>query len=375
MTALGIPFADSGDAPAVRRPVFTVRFGDGGDPGGGGLLGAVAAAAGLSGGAGDPWQGHLASVALDLGLAPCADLATLVLAGGAQAPAVAAGDGGSIALGYADQSPVLVCTATVAAIRRGLRGSLEFTAENGGGLLSRLRRNQSYEQQSAGEIVRDLAAQAGVETDSVANGSDFPFYVIDDRRSAYGHIADLARRCGYGTWFSAQGKLNFGPLPGGDPVQSFTYGADILALSLRQAPAHPAGFSLGGDGAAGGQGQEAWPWLVKDPAGITARAGAAAEARQISHPALRSAAAAQAAAEGRMSAAARATVTGRIRVPGAPVVTVGSRIAIAGAPDAALNGAALVVRVRHRFSKSGGFVSIFDFSKSADGGAGPGGLL
>jgi hypothetical protein len=56
-------------------------------------------------------------------------------------------------------------------------------------------------------------------------------------------------------------------------------------------------------------------------------------------------------------------------------VTVGSRIAIAGAPDAALNGAALVVRVRHRFSKSGGFVSIFDFSKSADGGAGPGGLL
>lgn len=375
MTALGMPFADSGDAPAVRRPTFSVRFGDGGGSGGGGLLGAAAAAAGLTGGANDPWQGHLVSLALDLGLAPCADLATLVLAGGGQAPTVAAGDSGSISLGYADQSPVLVCSATVAAIRRGLGGALQFAAENGGGKLSRLRLNQSYEQQSAGEIVHDLAEQAGVETDSIESGSDFPFYVIDDRRSAFGHIAELARKCGFGAWFSAEGKLNFAPLPGGEPVQRFTYGADILALTLRQAPALPTGFSLAGEGAAGGQGQDAWPWLVKDPAGVTAQAGDADGARRISDPSLRSAEAAQAAADGHMAAAALTTVTGRIRVPGAPVVTVGSRIAIVGAPDAALNGAALVGRVRHQFSKSGGFISIFDFSTPAESGAGPGGPL
>jgi phage protein D len=367
MTGLGLAFADSVDAAAVRRPTFSVRFGDGGGSGGGGLLGAVAAAVGLTGGANDPWQGHLVSLALDLGLAPCADLATLVLAGGGQAPTVAAGDSGSISLGYTDQSPVLVCSATVAAIRRGLGGALQFAAENGGGKLSRLRLNQSYEQQSAGDIVHDLAEQAGVETDSIESGSGFAFYVIDDRRSAFGHIAELARKCGFGAWFSAEGKLNFAPLPGGEPVQRFTYGADILALTLRQAPAYPAGFSLGGEG------QDAWPWLVKDPAGVTAQAGDGA--RRISDPSLRSAEAAQAAADGHMAAAALTTVTGRIRVPGAPAVTVGSRIAITGAPDADLNGAALVVRVRHQFSKSGGFISIFDFSKSAESGAGPGGLL
>lgn len=371
----GLPFSDSSAPPAVRRPIFTVRFGSGGEPGGGGLLGSVAAAAGMGAAAGDPWQQHLVSVTLDLGLAPCADLATVVLATGSQSPAVAADDSGSISLGYADDGPETVYSGAVAAIRRGLDGAIRFTAENGGGKLSRLRLNQSYEQQSAGDIVRDLAGQAGVETDNVESGSSFPFYVIDDRISAYGHIADLARKCGYGAWFSPGGKLNFAPLPGGEAVQTFTYGADILALTLREGPPAAAGFSLGGEGAAGGQGQDAWPWLVKDPAGVSAQAGESDGARLISDPSLRSTEAAQAAADGHLAAAALGAATGLIRVPGAPAVTVGSRIAINGAPDGALNGGVLVTRVRHLFSKAGGFISIFDFSKSADNSAGPGGLL
>jgi len=180
----------------------------------------------------DPWQRNLVSVTLQLGLAPCVDMAELLLSADDQAPSVAIGDTGTVSLGYEDSSTDLVFTGQVESLRRSAHGTLRLAAGNGGAPLSRLRLNQSYEQQAAGDVVGELAGRAGVGTDTVEDGVDLPFYVLDDRRSAYEHIAALARKSGYLAYFTPEGKLNFKPFAAGRPVQTFAYGQDILALEV-----------------------------------------------------------------------------------------------------------------------------------------------
>ena len=86
-------------------------------------------------------------------------------------------------------------------------------------------------------------------------------------------------------------------------------------------------------------------------------------------PALRSAEAAQSAADGAASATTLSNLQGVLQVPGAPEVGVASVIEVSDAPVDALNGSALVYRVHHEYSKRSGFVSTIWFNK-LDGGVG-----
>jgi phage protein D len=338
--------------PAVRRPEFEVAFGDAGA---------------------DEWKEALVSVTVEAGVAPFVDVVEIVMSGAAQAPQPAAGDEGTVAFGYEDESTQTVFTGKVESVTNRITGQALVTAANGGGPLSRCRVNRSYEQQTAGAIVTDLAGQAGVGLDKAEDGGTFPFYVVDDRQGAWRHIAALARTCGYLACFTPEGLLRFVPIASSQPVQTFAYGADVIALQLTAAvPAFDKVTAIG-EGAAGSQGQEAWNWLVKDAAPVTAEAGAGDFARLLSDPRLRSNDLATMAAKGLMTAASLAKTAGRVLVPGAPAVTVGSAIELTDAPQDCLNGPFLVRRVRHRFSKREGFTSRIDFSR-ADDGLGLGGL-
>ena len=343
--------------PAFRRPVFAVRFGFGG------------------GGAADPWRQHLVAVAVESGLAPAVDAVEIWLTADPQAPTVALDDAGTASLGYADDSPVLTFTGKVAGVRRGLGGLTRITATSGGAALARLRVNQSYEDQTAGDVVRDLAGRAEVTTATVEDGVDLPFYVVDDRRSAWAHVATLARRSGFLAYVTPAGELFFGPYEAGDPVQTFTYGEDVLQLAAREESPEVGKVTTWGEGAAGSQGKDAWSWLVKDPAAVQGSAGGTGPERWVHDPALRSGAAARTAAQGIAEAAGRLAVTGTLLVPGAPAVTAGSTIEIAGAPQEALIGRFLVRWLRHRLDKQGGFTTRIAFSQAASGGSGAGGLL
>ncbi|HEX9371256.1 MAG TPA: hypothetical protein VF897_09625, partial [Roseiflexaceae bacterium] len=231
--------------PAVRRPVFAVSFGAGG----------------LGAGGADPWQQHVVAITLEAGLAPAVDALEIELAADAQAPTVAVGDGGSVSLGYADDGPAVVFTGAVERVARGLHGTTRVVAVNGGAALSRLRLNQSYDGRAAGEIVRDLAGRVDVATGSVEDGADLPFYIVDDRRTAYQHVAALARASGCLAYLTPAGELAFAPFAAEEPVQTFTYGVDILALELAEANPLVGAATVVGEGAAGGQGQDAWSWL------------------------------------------------------------------------------------------------------------------
>jgi phage protein D len=333
----------------VRQPVFEVTFG----------------------GATDPWERGMVALVVETGLAPAADVVEVYLSADEQAPAV--GDTGSVSLGYEDDSMELVFTGEVESVLRSVEGETHVTATNGGAALSKLRLNRSYEQRKAGDIVRDLAGGTNVGTDAVEGGAEFPFYVVDDRQSAYRHIAALARKSDYLARFTPENRLNFAPFTAGQPVQTFAYGVDILSLRVADAAAVVDAVTTVGEGAAGSQGADAWSWLVKDPAPVTGSAGGGEAERQVQDGSLRSRNAAQSAADGIANAAGRMKLTGELLVPGSPAVVVGSAIESVESPQDALNGLFLVRGVRHRFSKAGGFTTLIRFSKTGDGGLG--GLL
>jgi hypothetical protein len=354
----------------VRQPGFTVSFG-------GGSAGGLSAGLESVVGSDDPWQRSLVTLKTDSAAVPSVDTLILLLAADDQAPSVTLEDEGTVALGYEDSSIDLVFTASVSNVKHSINGKTHIFCVNGGTILAGLRINQSYEQQTAGDIVNDLTSQAGVDTDTIEDGPEFPYYVLDDRSNAYQHISSLARKSGFLAYFTPEGKLYFGSPSAGQPLQTFNYALDIINLELNGSTPVFDSVTVIGAGAAGSQGQEAWPWLVKDPESIKVQAGSGDSGRLIRDASLRSAAAIQTAADGAVAVSAIGANSGRIVVPGAPAVVVGSTIEIADAPNAALNGNFLVVRVRHELSKQRGFISCIDFSKPSNGGTlgGPGGAL
>jgi phage protein D len=343
----------STSAPTVRKPAFEVQFGNPSS---------------------DDWGQALVAFSVDLGFAPWADAAT-IYAASTDGPSAAPGDTGSLKAGYDDTSCDAIFTGQIEAVKFGIEGVTRFDAATGASALCRLRVNQGYEQSTAGDIVNDLAGKASVDTDSVQDGASYPFYAIDDRRNAWQHIAALARGNGFAAFFSAEGKLNFQPVEAGQPVQTFNYGDDILALQLSSAVPGAGQITVVGEGAAGSNGSDAWCWLLKDATASTSQSGSGDPQRLVGDPSLRSSADSQTAADSHAAAAGAATLTGWILTPGAQAVFPGSTIEIDGAPQDALNGTCVVERVRHRYSKSAGFTSLIFFTQSGAGGSGGGGGL
>jgi phage protein D len=368
-----IPLFGAGATPGVRRPIFEIAFG-GGDAGGG-LLSAAASAVGLGGAGEDPWQRSVARITLDVGVAPDVDGAEITLSADSQAPPITLGAEGTVSLGYEDAGATAVYSGTIESIRRDLRGSTRIIIANGSSRLAGLRVQQSFEDQSAGQVVKELASQAEVTAGDIADGADLSFIVLDGGRSAWEHIAQLSRLCGHLARINAEGELDFTAPDEGEPAQVFGWGADVLALNRTETPASFDAVTVSGEGAAGSQGKDAWNWLVKQPAPVTGSAGAGSKTRAFTDRALRSADAVRAAAQAFADAAARAAVTGTVLVPGAAAVAPGLRIKLQGTPGGAFDGDFLVTRVRHSYDKRSGFRSRITFTGSGGGGSALGGLL
>ncbi|MDX1696383.1 MAG: hypothetical protein R3208_21635 [Ketobacteraceae bacterium] len=355
-----LPFSNNNAAPSTRTPGFAVVFGGGST--GGGLMDSAASVASsvgidIGGDSTDPWQRSLMEVVSESRLAPAVDQLKLQIAQDSQSPAYGIEDEGDVQLGYADDQLYPVFTGMITRIQRSLMNMATITVCNGSYLLSQMRINESFEQQSAGDIVTSLAQSAGVETDTVEPGIDFPFYVVDDGRNLYQHIAELARKSGLYAFIGSDGKLNFSAPPSGEPVKTFSYGVDVLAMQTSRRK-HPVDeVSAIGQGAAGSQGAEAWDWLLKDPQSVTASAGNGNNSQLISDHSLRSSEAAQQAAASKSFLIKQQSNKLRLTVVGAPEVFAGSRVAIAGVPDDIFNGAGIVESARHSYSKREGFVS------------------
>ena len=362
---MNLPFSDANPQAATRKPKMAVNFSSAADSGGAGLLDSVSSVASavgidLSSEAVDPWQRSLAEITSHSCLAPRVDQAILMLADDNQSPEFKIGDSGDIQLGYEDDQLYPVFTGEITSVKIGIDHKAVLTVCNGAFKLSQQRSNQSFEQLSAGDIVEELADLAGVETDVIESGIDFPFYVIDDGKNLYQHIALLAEKSGLIAFISAANKLNFATPESGQATRTFNYGADLIRINVINTTPTVDQLTVVGAGAAGSQGSDAWNWLVKDPQSITATAGEGKNSRIVTDAGLRSTEAVQQAAAGKLFYAHQRSSKASLTVVGAAEIIAGSKIEIAGVPQDTLNGSAIVESARHQYSKHKGFITELD---------------
>ena len=115
----------------------------------------------------------------------------------------------TIELGYADNGGLTqVIAGTVVTVEPNLT-TTRIAGYSGADALLRTFVEQTYEDKSAGDIVSDLADKAGLDVATAEDGTQFPVYVVDGRRSAYLHMHDLAELCGFDLYVNPDGELVF----------------------------------------------------------------------------------------------------------------------------------------------------------------------
>jgi hypothetical protein len=237
------------------------------------------------------------------------------------------------------------------------------------------RLNQVYQNQSTGQVVRDLAAQVGVDVGDIDNGGSWPYLVVDESRSVLRHLRQLAMREGADLYFDERNHLTVKRLTKSGPDHRFRYGVDLLDLRLRRGRSGIDRVQVFGESPSSDQGLTTWPWLVTDLAPLGGSAGQGSRYTSWRDGAVRTKDAADGLAAARLGAASDAATEGLAVLLGNPRVQPGEAIEISEAPWSELNGLFKVVSVRHRLGKRPGFVTVVGFSGLAGtGSARPGGV-
>jgi hypothetical protein len=220
--------------------------------------------------------------------------------------------------------------------------------------------DQTYEEKNAGQIVRDLAEQAGVSVASAENGISFPAYVIDGRRCVARHLRDLAGLCGFDLYVNADNELVFKPFTGGATVHVLDYARHILALEIVRTPATISQVEAWGESAGSGA-ADTWAWLTKDFSGLRGTAGSGNVKSLLERPALRTGAAARTAANALLTDLERRAMRGSLLIAGRPEVKLGDAVRLREVPEASLNGDYQVRSVTHYLNKQAGYTTSIGF--------------
>jgi phage protein D len=307
--------------------------------------------------AADPARSTVVTLDVSLDLDTPADQAVIGL-GRVNGPPVAVAADVTVELGYADDAMTRVFTGTVVDVQPDIT-TTRVTALSLLSKLLALRVEQTYQNKTAGQIVRDLAGQAGVPVDAIEDGGRFLAYVADGRRNAYQHIGALADKSGCDVYVTPEGKLRFRKFAGAVTVHTFEYGKHIVELTMEASPDVAEQVQVFGESPADAQGDTAFAWLTKSFNPGTAGSG---EPRlPIQDPSLRTRVAAETAAQAALRRLQQRTLIGRLRALGRAQVKLGDAIRIAGAPDDRMNATFQVRSVHHRLTKRAGFITDITF--------------
>jgi hypothetical protein len=342
------------DAPGRRARMKLQRSaGAAGGGFGGDLLSAAAGALGVA--QADPLSDALVAVQVTLQAAPALASARLLFLPRADFPALALGDAISVELGTGDSTqPVFAGTVARQTWQKG--GTLEVLLAGPAAKLARLRRNAGYEDQAAADLLQLWAAEAGLQAGQIDAGPNYAYFAIDDRRSLWDWVARIAAHADVPAWADAAGRLN-AHKPQGQPLASFVWGETVLALDAQGRDPATTATRMVGEGSAGRQGSDAWAWLAKDPAGVSATGGAGLPGAVESDGALRDLASVAGAALGLAAGTARIANAVTLRVPGVPAIDVAGVFEINGAPGGQGDGTWRAVEVRHRCDGRNGFTT------------------
>ncbi|MFI9379620.1 hypothetical protein [Kutzneria sp. NPDC052558] len=263
-----------------------------------------------------------------------------------QAVSVSPGDPVTLALGY--DATDTVFTGEVVTVRPGPTGTAVAALGSTLALL-RLRVSASYDDHTAGAIVRDLADRAGVDTGTVEDSARLPFYVLDQAVTGHAHAKALADRGGFELYTDRGGALMFhAPQPIGGVT--YTYRRDLLGVGGRTV-ADGLAPTVGGESPSSQSGQDTTHWLSTDD--LTGGSGdllvldAAARTQDL----------ADSFAAGRRTSDQRGRQTVTLRVLGRAEAELGEPCRAGGDLPDALTGAGYVRALRHDLDVTTGWTT------------------
>lgn len=278
-----------------------------------------------------------------------------------------------------------VFTGAVVRLRPALSGVTVVALGRMNGLL-RLCTASTFENQTAGSILRSLIAEAGLTAGTIDEGPDLPRFVIDRSQSGYAHARGLAERLGYELYANRAGEIMFhalgdaanldaaGGLGGavagavsgllGGAGEGYLFGQHLVgAHSISQLPAW-AGVDVGGESPMSGQGDTTSHWLTINDSDYRGSAGSGDPNLLLLDPAARTRDLSDRFAAGQLATKQRSAHQVTITVLGRPQLDLGDSISVGDVPDALINGSGYVRAVRHRFSVVHGFLTDFRIGMS-----------
>ncbi len=298
-----------------------------------------------------PSMGTVIGIRVSLSMNVPAGWFEILLGPGDKSRKLKSGDEVSIQLGYKDDLHDIF-KGLVTDIEPGI-SEVRVSGCNAASRLLDLRANQVYENQTAGEIVSDLAQKAGVQKDEVSAGISFPMYVVDDSKNAYEHLRELAERCGFDVYITGGNKLVFKKYKSSEPY-AISYGRNLIETESFDWKPSFRGVTVQGEGAASYAGAEAVHWFAKKQ--IEGVAGS--EPSLLTHdPVVRDTHTAEKVARAKMEALSR-SVYGFVKILGTAEVKLGDTIKVEGLKDERLNGEFQVRAVDHILNRRDGFITL-----------------
>ncbi len=297
---------------------------------------------------------------------------------------VAPGDDASADLGF-DGDTETVFTGRVVEVAPSLAG-VRVLALGTMDKLLRLRLARSYEDRSAGAIVRDLADAAGVDVGTADDGPTLPRYAIDQRLDAGRQLRALAERLGFELYTDRAGALMFralgdaagldagglgglagaaasaatsvaSALLGGGSGTGYEVGKHLFAARAVRRADGVQQFAVGGEGPASSHGSQSSWWLSTDATQNEGSAGSGDAGALAFDAAARTKDLADRFAAGYLSSAQRGRRMLWLRTMGRAALELGDDVKVGSAADDELNASGYVRRLTHRCDGRDGFVT------------------
>jgi hypothetical protein len=286
---------------------------------------------------------------LEIGVSGAHDALSVLLGPGSPVADVAAGADLSLALGYGDRLED-VLTGKVSAIDE-VPGGVALEALAASASLSRTRVAQSYLQQTVADIVHDLLGRAEVDAGKIDAPLKLAAYHVDERRTTWAFLLDLARLASCEIGSDPAGALDFRPPRSGPTADhSFRHGADLLGWSVGPRGPRPPDPDVVPYGAASEEGSDKWHLLLREPD------GGSPSGRTLVPPPVRDRDGARALRDGLAKASRRRGTGGVLLVVGEGALRPGDVIELTEMPGG--DGPLLRARaVTHMLDPEAGFVT------------------
>lgn len=219
--------------------------------------------------------------------------------------------------------------------------------------LYNLRIDRFYEKQYAGDIVNDLISEAQIQAENISNGIKFPSYIINRSKSAFEHISDLAKLCGFDFYTTNEAKAVFQEYEP-NPAHDIEYGKNILEIQLVDQKPPVDSVKVAGSSPAGAKGEDKHYWMTKK--NVEDKAGSGSNQVLIQNMALKDPTTAKAAANAALKRL-RANTSINLKIFGNEKIMLGDTVKIQKVPQSSLNGEFQVREIEHILTKAEGFTT------------------